>query len=95
MLGLGKTGVVRSCTSVSSAPGRESVIYHRYAVGLYRQALLTHGSRYRLAEWASTVLGICSHGKKAALLRSALTGSQPSTPPADGSGLGAPAAGGR
>jgi hypothetical protein len=94
MLGLGKTGGVRSCISVSSAPGRESVIYHRYAVGLYRQALLTHGTRYRLAEWASAVLGICSHDK-AALLRSALTGSQPSTPPADGSELGAPAAGGR
>ena len=39
MLGLGKTGTVRPSGSAGSAPGRD--IYRRYAVALYRQALLT------------------------------------------------------
>jgi hypothetical protein len=39
MLGLSKTGTVRPSGSASPAPGRD--IYRRYAVALYRQALLT------------------------------------------------------
>ena len=39
MPGLGKTGTVRASVTASSARGRD--IYQRYAVALYRQALLT------------------------------------------------------
>jgi hypothetical protein len=39
MLGLGKTGTVRASATASSA--RSQDIYQRYAVVLYRQALLT------------------------------------------------------
>ena len=39
MLGSGKTGRVRASATASSAPSRDS--YQRYAVALYRQALLT------------------------------------------------------
>jgi hypothetical protein len=38
MLGLGKTGTVRGSATVS--PARSQEIYQRYAVALYRQALL-------------------------------------------------------
>jgi hypothetical protein len=39
MLGLGKTGTVRASATASSARSRD--LYQRYAVALYRQALLT------------------------------------------------------
>jgi hypothetical protein len=39
MLGLGKTGTVRPAAEAGSAGSRD--IYQRYAVALYRQALLT------------------------------------------------------
>jgi hypothetical protein len=39
MLGLGKTGTVRTSATASSA--RSQDIYQRYAAALYRQALLT------------------------------------------------------
>ena len=39
MLGLGKTGTVRPAAAAGSAGSRD--IYQRYAVALYRQALLT------------------------------------------------------
>ena len=41
MLGLGKTGTVRPAAAASSAHSQD--IYQRYAVALYRQALLTRG----------------------------------------------------
>jgi hypothetical protein len=40
MLRSGKTGRVRARAEVTAASGREADIYQRYAVGLYRQALL-------------------------------------------------------
>jgi hypothetical protein len=40
MLGLGKTGTVHASAMVS--PARSQEIYQRYAVALYRQALLNH-----------------------------------------------------
>jgi hypothetical protein len=40
MLGLGKTGTVRA--SATAGPARNRDIYQRYAVALYRQALLAH-----------------------------------------------------
>jgi hypothetical protein len=43
MLGSGKTGAVRALVTASSARSREADPYRRYAVGLYRQALLTRG----------------------------------------------------
>ena len=43
MLGSGKTGAVRAFVMASSARSRDADIYRRYAVGLYRQALLTRG----------------------------------------------------
>ena len=43
MLGSGKTGAVRALVTASSARSRDADIYRRYAVGLYRQALLTRG----------------------------------------------------
>jgi hypothetical protein len=43
MLGSGKTGAVRALVMASSARSRDADIYRRYAVGLYRQALLTRG----------------------------------------------------
>ena len=43
MLGPGKTRAVRALVTVGSARGRDADIYRRYAVGLYRQALLTRG----------------------------------------------------
>ena len=43
MLGSGKTGAVRALATASSARSRDADIYRRYAVGLYRQALLTRG----------------------------------------------------
>jgi hypothetical protein len=45
MLGSGKTGAVRAFVAASSARSREADLYRRYAVGLYRQALLTRGDR--------------------------------------------------
>ena len=39
MLGLGKTGTIRPAAAAGSADNRD--IYQRYAVALYRQALLT------------------------------------------------------
>jgi hypothetical protein len=54
MLGSGKTGRVRASAAASSARSRD--IYQRYAVALYRQALLAPGAgrgeddaRYHLA----------------------------------------------
>ena len=41
MLGLGKTGTVHASATVS--PARSQEIYQRYAVALYRQALLNPG----------------------------------------------------
>jgi hypothetical protein len=42
MLGSGKTGRVRaSATAATASPARSRDIYQRYAVALYRQALLT------------------------------------------------------
>ena len=41
MLGLGNTGTVRGSAPVS--PARSQEIYQRYAVALYRQALLNPG----------------------------------------------------
>ena len=43
MLGSGKTGAVRALVTASSPRSRGADIYRRYAVGLYRQALLTRG----------------------------------------------------
>ena len=43
MLGSGKTGAVRALLTVGSARSPGADIYRRYAVGLYRQALLTRG----------------------------------------------------
>jgi hypothetical protein len=43
MLGSGKSGAVRALVTASSARSRDADIYRRYAVGLYRQALLTRG----------------------------------------------------
>ena len=44
MLGSGKTGTVRALVTASSTRSRDTGIYRRrYAVGLYRQALLTRG----------------------------------------------------
>jgi hypothetical protein len=43
MLGSGKTGAVRALVTASSARSRDADIYRRYAVGLFRQALLTRG----------------------------------------------------
>jgi|HubBroStandDraft_6_1064221.scaffolds.fasta_scaffold294562_2 hypothetical protein len=43
MLGLGKTVAVGACVTASPVRSRDSDIYRRYAAGLYRQALLTHG----------------------------------------------------
>jgi hypothetical protein len=50
MPGLGKTGTVRASVTASSARGRD--IYQRYAVALYRQALLTAGD----PAWAEDVV---------------------------------------
>ena len=41
MLGSGQTGAVRASVTVGSARNRDADLYRRYAVGLYRQALLT------------------------------------------------------
>jgi hypothetical protein len=41
MLGSSKTGAVRAFVGASSARSRDADLYHSYAVGLYRQALLT------------------------------------------------------
>ena len=43
MLGSGKVGAVRALVTASPAGSRDADIYRRYAVGLYRQALLTRG----------------------------------------------------
>jgi len=43
MLGPGKTRAVRALVTVGPARSRDADIYRRYAVGLYRQALLTRG----------------------------------------------------
>jgi hypothetical protein len=43
MLRSGKTGAVRALVTASSARSRDADIYRRYAVGLFRQALLTRG----------------------------------------------------
>jgi hypothetical protein len=41
MLGSGKTGAVRAFVTANSARSPDADLYRRYAVGLYRQALLT------------------------------------------------------
>src|ERR1700722_13643064 len=41
MLGSSKAGAVRAVAAPSPARGRDADLYRRYAVGLYRQALLT------------------------------------------------------
>ena len=41
MLGSGKTGAVLARVTVGSARSRDADLYRRYAVGLYRQALLS------------------------------------------------------
>ena len=41
MLGSRKTGAVRARVTVGSARSRDADLYRRYAVGLYRQALLS------------------------------------------------------
>ena len=43
MLGSGKAGAVRALVAASSARGRDTDLYRRYAAGVYRQALLTRG----------------------------------------------------
>jgi len=43
MLGSSKAGAVRAVAQPSPARGRDADLYRRYAVGLYRQALLTRG----------------------------------------------------
>jgi hypothetical protein len=43
MLGSSRAGAVRAVDAPSSARGRDADLYRRYAVGLYRQALLTRG----------------------------------------------------
>jgi hypothetical protein len=43
MLESGKTGAVRALLTARPARSRGVDIYRRYAVGLYRQALLTRG----------------------------------------------------
>jgi hypothetical protein len=43
MLGSGKTGVVRTRVTVSSARSRDADLCRRYAAWLYRQAPLTRG----------------------------------------------------
>jgi hypothetical protein len=43
MLGSSKAGAVRAVAAPSPARGRDADLYRRYAVGLYRQALLTRG----------------------------------------------------
>jgi hypothetical protein len=43
MLGSSKAGPVRAVVAPSPARGRDADLYRRYAVGLYRQALLTRG----------------------------------------------------
>jgi hypothetical protein len=43
MLGSGKTGAVRARMTAGSARSRDAGLYRRYAVGLYRQALLSRG----------------------------------------------------
>jgi hypothetical protein len=43
MLGSGKTPAVRALVTVGPARSRDADPYRRYAVGLYRQALLTRG----------------------------------------------------
>ena len=50
MLGLGKTGTVRA--SATAGPARNRDIYQRYAVALYRRALLAHDNPV-LAEHAA------------------------------------------
>ena len=41
MLGSGKTGAVRARATVGTARSRDADLYRRYAIGLYRQALLS------------------------------------------------------
>jgi hypothetical protein len=41
MLGSSRAGPVRAVAAPGSARGRDADLYRRYAVGLYRQALLT------------------------------------------------------
>jgi len=43
MLGSGKTRAVRALVTAGPARSRDADPYRRYAVGLYRQALLTRG----------------------------------------------------
>lgn len=43
MLRSGKNGAVRAFVMASSTRSRDADLYRRYAVGLYRQALLTRG----------------------------------------------------
>jgi len=43
MLGSSKAGAVRAVAAPSPARGRDADLYRCYAVGLYRQALLTRG----------------------------------------------------
>jgi hypothetical protein len=43
MLGSSKTGAVRALATAGSTRSRDADLYRRYAVGLYRQALLTRG----------------------------------------------------
>ncbi len=43
MLGSSKAAPVRAVAAPSPARGRDADLYRRYAVGLYRQALLTRG----------------------------------------------------
>ena len=43
MLGSSKAGAVRAVDAPSPARARDADLYRRYAVGLYRQALLTRG----------------------------------------------------
>jgi hypothetical protein len=54
MPGLGKTGTVRGSARVS--PARSQEIYQRYAVALYRQALLNPGDRAPAGHVACDVL---------------------------------------
>ena len=54
MLGFGKTGTVRA--TASSDRSRDADIYDRYAVGLYRQAVLTLGDRALAEHVVSDVL---------------------------------------
>ena len=56
MLGSGKTRAVRALVTASPARSRDADPYRQYAVGLYRQALLTRGDSALAEPVGSAVL---------------------------------------